>query len=149
MDYIMKEREMKAITTYLKKITAMILVVAGTIGFTNAQKAFLFNDIPALLAELNSEVRSEIILSAESTRTSYNIYYETEIELEDWMTDYQSITVTDPIIEALPSVFEADKEELELEEWMVQSSLPEYLVADQEEEMELESWMTDLEDWVE
>ena len=149
MDYIMKEREMKAITTYLKKITAMILVVAGTIGFTNAQKAFLFNDIPALLAELNSEVRSEIILSAESTRTSYNIYYETEIELEDWMTDYQSITVTDPIIEAMPSVFEADKEELELEEWMVQSSLPEYLVAVQEEEMELESWMIDQEDWVE
>ena len=145
----MKEREMKAITTYLKKITAMILVLAGTIGFTNAQKAFLFNDIPALLAELNSEVRSEIILSAESTRTSYNIYYETEIELEDWMTDYQSITVTDPIIEAMPSVFEADKEELELEEWMVQSSLPEYLVADQEEEMELESWMIDQEDWVE
>ena len=52
---------MKAITTYLKKITALILILAGTIGFINAQKAFLFNDIPALLAELNAEVRSEII----------------------------------------------------------------------------------------
>ena len=140
---------MKAITTYLKKITALILILAGTIGFINAQKAFLFNDIPALLAELNAEVRSEIILSAESTRTSYNIYYEAEIALEDWMTDYQSLKVTDPVIEAMPSVFKVEKEELDLEEWMVQPSLPEYIVADQEEELVLESWMIDQEDWEE
>ena len=65
------------------------------------------------------------------------------------MTDYQSLKVTDPIIEAMPSVFKVEKEELDLEEWMVQPSIPEYLVADQEEELEFESWMIDQEDWVE
>ena len=140
---------MKAKTTNLKKITATILMLVGIIGFSQAQKAFVFNDIPALLAELNAEIRNEIILSAEATRTSYNIYYETELELEDWMTDYTTVTKTDPVVEAMPSVFELETEELELEEWMVQPALPEFLGVDQEEDLELESWMIDQEDWVE
>ncbi|MBL7110816.1 MAG: hypothetical protein ISS19_02600 [Bacteroidales bacterium] len=140
---------MKAITTNLKKITAMILFLAATTGLTNAQKAFIFNDIPALLAELNSEILSEIILSAEATRTSYDIYYETELELEDWMMDYDILSVADANEEAMPSVFEVETETIELEEWMVQPASPEILIADQEEELELESWMIDQKDWVE
>jgi len=140
---------MKAKTTYMKKITALILFLAATIGLANAQKAFVFNDIPALLAEINSEARSEIILSVEATRTSYFIYYETELELEDWMMDYSTLTETDPNEEAMPDVFELETESLELEEWMVQPVLDEYLIADQEDKLELESWMIIQKDWVE
>jgi len=145
----MRKETMKAKTTYLKKITALILFLAATIGLANAQKAFVFNDIPALLAEINSEARSEIILSVEATRTSYFIYYETELELEDWMMDYSTLTETDPNEEAMPDVFELETESLELEEWMVQPALDEYLIADQEDELELESWMIIQKDWVE
>jgi len=132
---------MKAKTTNLKKIAAMILFLAGTIGLTNAQKAFVFNDIPALLAEINSEARSEIILTAESTRTSYFIYYETELALEDWMLDYSTLSDTDQNEKTMPDVFELETESLELEKWMVQPVLADYLIADKEDELELESWM--------
>ena len=132
---------MKTITTNLRKITAMILILAGITGLTQAQKAFVFNDIPALLAEINAEPRSEIILSVESTRTSYNIYYETEVELEDWMTNYEILTVKDQNERVMPFIFEPEEEELELEVWMVQPLLSELLAVDREDEIELESWM--------
>jgi len=132
---------MKAKTTYLKKITAMILLLVGITGITQAQKSFVFNDIPALLAEINAEVRSEIILSAEATRTSYNIYYEAELELEDWMIDYEVLAVKDQNEKVMPFIFQPETEEMELEAWMVQPLLPELLAVDREEEIELENWM--------
>ncbi len=137
---------MKAISTNLKKIATMVLFLSAATGFTNAQKSFVFNDIPDLLAGLNSEILSEIILSAESTRTSYNIYYETELELEDWMIDYDRMSVTDTDEETMTSVVEVEEEAIKLEEWMVQSVSPEFLIADQEKELELEGWMIGLND---
>jgi hypothetical protein len=140
---------MKTIATNLKKILLLVLSLASITGIVNAQKSFMFNDIPSLLSERNKEVFSEIILSAESTRTSYNIYYETELELEDWMIDYKFRTDNDPIVKAMPSVFEKESDELELESWMVEPVFPEYLAVDQEDALELEDWMLGQEDWVE
>ena len=133
----------------LKKMTCMILLLAGIAGIVPAQKAFLFNDIPALLAGINDDVRREIILSAEATRTSYNIYYEAELELEDWMINYDFQAVSDQNEKNMPSVFAVEEEEIPLEEWMVQPLLTQLIEVDREKELELENWMIGQDDRVE
>ena len=117
------------------------MLLAGMAGIVQAQKAFLFNDIPALLAGINDEARREIILSAEATRTSYNIYYEAELELEDWMINYDLQAVSDQNEKNMPSVFAPEDEEISLEGWMVQPLLTQLIEVNKEKELELEDWM--------
>lgn len=132
---------MRPMCIFLKKIMFLLLILIGSFEAAYSQKAFLFLDIPAFLSELNAGMRSEIIVGAESTRTTYDIYYEAELELEDWMIKKLEWPQAGEGSKMIPALQEAEEKPLRMETWMVPTDIPEYISADREEELKLEDWM--------
>ena len=139
---------MKTLVRTLQTALVMIFLFVGTAGTLNAQKAFVFNDIPALLADLDDAVQTEIILTAEVTRTTYDVYYESELEFEDWMLgDKEWVKALDDQTNR-ELIFEVEEETDQLEDWMLEPFISGSFVQVEEEELVLENWMIDNSDWV-
>ena len=66
--------------TQIKFLALSVLILAGCFA-ASAQKSFLINDIYPLLAQ-NSDVQSEIVLSAEFFSDSHQFYTEEKLELD-------------------------------------------------------------------
>ena len=125
--------------TQIKFLALSVLILAGCFA-ASAQKSFLINDIYPLLAQ-NSDVQSEIVLSAEFFSDSHQFYTEEKLELESWMTENWELTARTGLDRS------EREEELSPEAWMITPFSPEsvpgwdFITADPETPQKLEEWM--------
>ncbi len=126
---------------------SLILLLIIPIISLNAQDSFIISDFEPILARVDDESRFEIILSAESFSNSSNLYYENELELEDWMLDTGNRSNELNALTNFNVRIETIEQEIVVEDWMVAPAVTktklyrDCLREDREEDIILEAWM--------
>lgn len=132
-----------------KTIFVLFFLITGSIGMLG-QNTLLVNDIQPLLT-YNSNIQSEVELSAEFTSSSYMFYMEEKIQLEDWMIKQSEWKDGSKTVVA--SVMQVEPEpEVETESWMIKpfstvSQDWEFLAVTSEEPLVVRKWMICCADW--
>jgi len=125
------------------------LILILIIPFTTliAQDSFIISDFEPIMARVDNESGFEIILSAESFSNSSSLYYENELELEDWMLDTGSRGKELNVLMKFNVRLEAIEKEMIIEDWMVTPAISDFRLyrdcirEDKEEDIILEAWM--------
>jgi hypothetical protein len=113
----------------------------------NAQDSFIISDFEPIMARIDGESRFEIILSAESFSNSSSLYYENELELEDWMLDTGNRGTELNALMNFNVRIEVIEQEIVLEDWMLTPAITgmrlyrDCIREDKEEDIVLEAWM--------
>ena len=127
-------------------LSCMLFLTVST-GSLTAQDSFLIPDFEPVMARIDDGVRFGIILSAESFSNSTNLYYENEIELEDWMLDTGSRSGELNALLNFNVRVESIEQDISVEDWMLTPAIMskrffrDCIMEDKEEEIALEPWM--------
>jgi len=126
---------------------SFILLLIIPVFTLNAQDSFIISDFEPIMARIDDESRFEIILSAESFSNSSSLYYENELELEDWMLDTGNRETELKALMNFNVRIEFIEQEIVLEDWMLSPDITgnrlyrDCIREDKEEDIVLEAWM--------
>jgi hypothetical protein len=133
-----------------KSLSVLLFLLAGCIPIFG-QNTLLINNIQTLVVH-SADSKSEILLTAEFTASSYQFYMEEKIQLEDWMIERDSWkkgtenrAVTWELVD--------QESEIAMEAWMIQpfstgtQDIWEFLVESEEEPLKVRKWMICCADW--
>ncbi len=132
----------------------VVLVVAGMISVTlYSQKSITSYELQKFTTSLFSS--TEQIMKAFAGNTSADLFFEEEIEFEEWMMDLNKWIIsidTGSVTKkaAGPETGEVLDEEMHFEDWMFRTDwVKDIKTSAIDEEMEFEDWMMRPFDWVE
>ena len=126
---------------------SLIFLLIIPVFTLNAQDSFIISDFEPVMARIDDELRFGIILSAESFSNSSSLYYENELELEDWMLDTGNRGAELNALMNFNVRVESIEQEIVLEDWMVAPAITgnrlyrDCIREDKEEDIVLEAWM--------
>ena len=126
---------------------SLILLLIIPIISLNAQDSFIISDFEPIMAHVDEESHFEIILSAESYSNGSSLYYENELELEDWMLDTGKRGEELNALMNFNVRIETIEKEIAVEDWMLTPAVPDTKLfrdcirEDKEEDIILEPWM--------
>jgi hypothetical protein len=112
-----------------------------------AQDSFIIPDFEPVMARVDDGVRFGIILSAESFSSNTSLYYENELELEDWMLDTGNCGGGMNAQLHFNVRVESVEQDIPLEDWMLAPAITserffrKCVREDTEEDLALEPWM--------
>jgi hypothetical protein len=147
-----EEVDMKPEARLLTVLSIALLFVLSS-QLTCAQGSLRISDLETLLARLDAYLPSAEITGTESFRNTYNLYYESGIELENWMLDTGSWYGKQQELKPMEFAGEPQEREIVMEKWMTNPVISEntllnrYIRVEEEGTIPLEVWMLSRHYW--